>query len=150
MILDYFGGSGTTAHAVINLNRQDGGRRQFILVEMGKHLDTVLLPRLKKVTFTPSWADGKPTALASPNEAKTSPGIIKIIRLESYEDALNNLVPGRTAKQDDLLASTEAQGAGSPQGALHAPLHAGCGDARQPVASERQGVLPTRPPTSSR
>ena len=111
MILDYFGGSGTTAHAVINLNRQDGGRRQFILVEMGKHLDTVLLPRLKKVTFTPSWADGKPTALASPNEAKTSPGIIKIIRLESYEDALNNLVPGRTAKQDDLLASTEAQGA---------------------------------------
>ena len=48
MILDYFGGSGTTAHAVINLNREDGGRRQFILVEMGKHLDTVLLPRLKR------------------------------------------------------------------------------------------------------
>lgn len=110
-ILDYFGGSGTSAHAVINLNREDGGRRQFILVEMGEHLDTVLLPRLKKVTFTPNWADGKPTSFASPDEAKASPGIIKIIRLESYEDALNNLVPRRTAKQDDLLASTEAQGA---------------------------------------
>jgi adenine-specific DNA-methyltransferase len=110
-ILDYFAGSGTSAHAVINLNREDGGRRQFILVEMGKHLDTVLLPRLKKVTFTPNWADGKPTAFASPDEAKTSPGIIKIIRLESYEDALNNLVPSRSARQDDLLASAEAQGA---------------------------------------
>ncbi len=32
MILDYFGGSGTTAHAVARLNRQDGGRRQCILV----------------------------------------------------------------------------------------------------------------------
>ena len=78
---------------------------------MGKHIDTVLLPRLKKITFTPSWADGKPTAFASPEEAKASPGIIKIIRLESYEDALNNLVPRRTARQDDLLTSAEAQGA---------------------------------------
>jgi adenine-specific DNA-methyltransferase len=110
VILDYFGGSGTSAHAVINLNREDAGRRQFILVEMGKHLDTVLLPRLKKVTFTPSWADGKPTAFASPEEAKTSPDIIKIIRLESYEDTINNLVPRRSARQDDLLASAEAQG----------------------------------------
>jgi len=110
-VLDYFGGSGTSAHAVINLNREDGGHRQFILVEVGKHLDTVLLPRIKKVTFTPNWADGKPTAFASPDEAKASPGVIKIIRLESYEDALNNLVPRRTTKQDDLLASAEAQGA---------------------------------------
>ncbi|TJV94233.1 MAG: site-specific DNA-methyltransferase [Mesorhizobium sp.] len=110
-ILDYFSGSGTTGHAVINLNREDGGRRQFILVEMGKHVDTVVLPRLKKVTFTPNWTDGKPTTFASSDEAKASPGIIKVIRLESYEDALNNLVSRRTAKQDDLLASTEAQGA---------------------------------------
>jgi adenine-specific DNA-methyltransferase len=110
-VLDYFGGSGTTAHAVINLNREDGGRRQFILVEMGKHLDTVLLPRLKKVTFTPNWADGKPAAFASPDEANASLGILKIIRLESYEDALNNLAPRRSARQEDLLASAEAQGA---------------------------------------
>jgi adenine-specific DNA-methyltransferase len=111
LILDYFGGSGTTAHAVINLNRKNGGRRKFILVEMGLHFETVLLPRLKKVAFTPNWAEGKPTAFASPDEAKASPGIIKIVRLESYEDALNNLVPRRSPKQDDLLASAEAQGA---------------------------------------
>jgi adenine-specific DNA-methyltransferase len=109
-ILDYFGGSGTSGHAVINLNREDGGRRQFILVEMGNHLDTVILPRLKKVTFTPNWSNGKPAAFASPEEVKASPDIIKIIRLESYEDALNNLVSRRTAEQKDLLATPEAQG----------------------------------------
>src|SRR5690606_8171263 len=45
MVLDYFAGSGTTGHAVINLNREDGGRRKFILVEMADYFDTVLLPR---------------------------------------------------------------------------------------------------------
>jgi adenine-specific DNA-methyltransferase len=35
--LDYFAGSGTTAHAVINLNRVDGGRRKFILTEMADY-----------------------------------------------------------------------------------------------------------------
>jgi adenine-specific DNA-methyltransferase len=111
LILDYFGGSGTTGHAVINLNRKNGGRRKFILVEMGAHFETVLLPRLKKVTFTPHWSDGKPSAFGSPDEVKNSPCIIKIIRLESYEDALNNLVPRRSTRQDDLLALAEAQGA---------------------------------------
>ncbi|MCF6192446.1 MAG: DUF559 domain-containing protein, partial [Candidatus Hydrothermae bacterium] len=60
IILDYFAGSGTTGHAVINLNREDGGRRKFILVEMGEYFDTVLLPRIKKVTFAPEWKNGRP------------------------------------------------------------------------------------------
>ncbi len=50
-ILDYFAGSGTTGHAVINLNREDGGRRKYILVEMGDYFDTVLRPRITKVIF---------------------------------------------------------------------------------------------------
>jgi len=111
MILDYFGGSGTTAHAVINLNREDGGGRRFTLVEMGKHFDSIVVPRVKKVTFTPNWSDGKPQGSATSEEAVKSPGIVKIVRLESYEDALNNLVPRRSPQQDDLLASAEAQGA---------------------------------------
>lgn len=90
-ILDYFAGSGTTGHAVINLNREDGGRRKFILVEMAHYFDTVLLPRIKKVTFTPEWEDGKPKRMATAEEAARSPRIVKVIRLESYEDALNNL-----------------------------------------------------------
>jgi adenine-specific DNA-methyltransferase len=93
IVLDYFAGSGTTGHAVINLNREDGGRRKFILVEMADYFDTVLLPRLKKVTFSPEWKDGKPKRVATAEEAERGPLIIKVIRLESYEDALNNLLP---------------------------------------------------------
>ena len=91
VVLDFFAGSGTTGHAVINLNREDGGRRKFILVEMAQYFDTVLLPRIKKVTFTPEWKDGKPKRMATQEEAERSPRIVKVIRLESYEDALNNL-----------------------------------------------------------
>lgn len=91
VVLDYFAGSGTTGHAVINLNREDGGRRRFILVEMGEYFDTVLLPRIKKVTFTPEWKDGKPKRLATSEEFERGPRIVKVIRLESYEDALNNI-----------------------------------------------------------
>jgi adenine-specific DNA-methyltransferase len=89
--LDFFAGSGTTGHAIINLNREDGGRRKFILVEMADYFDTVLLPRLKKVAFTPEWKDGKPVRQSTEAEAERSPRIVKYIRLESYEDALNNI-----------------------------------------------------------
>jgi len=110
LVVDYFGGSGTTGHAIINLNRKDGGRRKVILVEMGDYFDTVLLPRIKKVTFTPEWKDGKPKRLATPEEADRSPRIVKIVRLESYEDALNNLETRRTDRQQLLLGTAEAQG----------------------------------------
>jgi adenine-specific DNA-methyltransferase len=111
VVVDHFGGSGTTGHAVINLNREDGGRRKFILVEMGDYFDTVLLPRIKKVTYTPEWKDGKPKRLATSEEAERSPRIVKVIRLESYEDTLNNLDLRRTTQQDDLLNLAVAQGA---------------------------------------
>ena len=110
-VLDFFGGSGTTGHSVINLNREDGGRRKFILVEMGDYFDTVLLPRIKKVTFTPEWTEGKPKRVATPEEAERSPRIVKVIRLESYEDSLNNLETRRTENQQLLLDAAEAQGA---------------------------------------
>jgi adenine-specific DNA-methyltransferase len=60
---------------------------------MADYFDTVLLPRLKKVTFSPEWKDGKPKRVATAEEAERGPRIIKVIRLESYEDALNNLLP---------------------------------------------------------
>jgi len=91
MVFDFFAGSGTTGHAVINLNREDSGQRKFILVEMGQYFDTVLLPRIKKITFTPEWKDGKPKRMATREEAERSPRIVKYIRLESFEDALNNI-----------------------------------------------------------
>ena len=49
IILDFFAGSGTTAHAVLELNREDSGNRQFILVEQMDSVETVILPRIQKV-----------------------------------------------------------------------------------------------------
>lgn len=51
LVLDFFAGSGTTGHAVLDLNRQDGGNRHFILCtnNEGKIAETVCYPRLKNV-----------------------------------------------------------------------------------------------------
>jgi len=85
IVLDYFAGSGTTAHAVINLNRQDNGKRKYILVEMADYFDTVLMPRIKKVVFSDKWKDGK---------MQNGQGIshfIKYYSLEQYEDTLRKV-----------------------------------------------------------
>lgn len=49
IILDSFAGSGTTAHAVLNLNKQDSGNRKFILVEMEDYANTITSERVKRV-----------------------------------------------------------------------------------------------------
>lgn len=49
IILDSFAGSGTTAHAVLNLNKQDGGNRKFILVEMEDYANTITAERVRRV-----------------------------------------------------------------------------------------------------
>ncbi len=97
IILDYFAGSGTTAHAVINLNREDGGNRKYILVEMGEYFNTVLKPRIMKVVYSKDWKDGKPVS------REGSSHIFKYMKLESYDDTLDNLIVKRTADQDQAL-----------------------------------------------
>nr|WP_295949935.1 site-specific DNA-methyltransferase [uncultured Agathobaculum sp.] len=49
LILDSFSGSGTTAHAVLNMNKADGGNRKFILVEMMDYADSITAERVKRV-----------------------------------------------------------------------------------------------------
>ncbi|AEV27684.1 adenine specific DNA methylase Mod [Azospira oryzae PS] len=49
LILDSFGGSGTTAHAVLKLNAQDGGNRRFILCEMMDYAETITAERIRRV-----------------------------------------------------------------------------------------------------
>ena len=85
VVLDYFGGSGTTAHSVIDLNKKDNGRRFFILVEMGEYFDKVTRPRIEKVIYSPDWKDGKPVSRQGISQC------FKYMRLEQYEDTLNNL-----------------------------------------------------------
>ena len=89
IVLDYFGGSGTTAHAVINLNREDNGNRKYILMEQGEYFDSVLKPRVQKVIFAKEWKDGKPQADNGAFGGVSQ--IVKVLKLESYEDTLNNL-----------------------------------------------------------
>lgn len=84
-ILDYFAGSGTTGHATIKLNREDGGKRKYILVEMGTYFNTVTRPRIAKVIYTDNWKGGKPQNIKGISQ------VVKYQVLESYEDALNNL-----------------------------------------------------------
>lgn len=102
--LDYFAGSGTTAHAVINLNREDGGNRKYILVEMGAYFGTVTKPRVQKVIYSEDWKDGKPVS------RKGSSHAFKYLRLESYEDTLNNLALRKSAEQQTLLGLNDTFG----------------------------------------
>lgn len=98
LVLDYFGGSATTAHAVIDLNRKDSGRRKYIVVEQGDYFDTVIKPRVQKVVFSEDWKNGKAQSLDT--------GIshaFKVIKLESYEDTLNNINLQREGAQQSLL-----------------------------------------------
>jgi adenine-specific DNA-methyltransferase len=67
-----------------------------------------LLPRLRKAAYASEWNNARPTR----RDAGAS-FLWKYVRLESYEDTLNNLFPRRTAKQNDLLSTAEAQGADS-------------------------------------
>ena len=97
-IIDYFAGSGTTGHAVINLNREDNGRRKYVLVEVGHHFDTVLLPRIKKIVYSPDWKDGQPVSRSGSTQC------FKYIRMESYEDTLDGLeLTPPSDKQRSLL-----------------------------------------------
>lgn len=102
--LDYFAGSGTTAHAVIDLNREDNGDRKYILVEQGQYFETVIKPRLQKVVFSAEWTSEKPTA---PDTGISH--CFKVLKLESYEDTLNNLQLRRTSAQGDLLNTLPQQ-----------------------------------------
>ncbi|MFQ5788198.1 MAG: DNA methyltransferase, partial [Thermodesulfobacteriota bacterium] len=94
IVLDFFAGSGTTAHAVMDLNKEDDGKRKYILVEMANYFDTILIPRLKKLCYSFSWKGGKP---------QDGDGISQFFKyqvLEQYEDTLDNieLTPNKTAQ----------------------------------------------------
>ena len=57
IILDSFAGSGTTAHAVLNMNKADGGHRKFILVELMDYADSITAERVKRVIH--GYGEGK-------------------------------------------------------------------------------------------
>ena len=97
IVLDYFAGSGTTGHAVINLNRKDNKKRKYIMAEMGRCFHIVTKPRIQKIIYSKDWKDGKPVSREGISHA------FKYIYLESYEDTLNNLIFREDTVRDKAL-----------------------------------------------
>jgi adenine-specific DNA-methyltransferase len=82
IILDYHTGSGTTAHAVLELNKEDGGNRNFILVEQMDYINTVTCPRVQKVMKQQSSGDFVYLELAKWNEEAKE----KILKAKSLSE----------------------------------------------------------------
>lgn len=108
VVLDYYAGSGTTGHAVIEMNRIDGCRRKYLLMEQGDYLEAVIKSRIQKAVFARDWKGGRPVG----DRAGISHAF-KVVKIESYEDALGNLDLHRTQTQGDLLESNDARKAGA-------------------------------------
>ena len=94
-VLEFFLGSGTTCAVAHKL------QRRWIGVEMGAQFHSVVVPRMKLVFH------GAPSRISESVKWRGG-GALKYLRLESYEDALNNLKMQRTKEQSDLLNSDSA------------------------------------------
>jgi adenine-specific DNA-methyltransferase len=103
-VLDFFAGSGTTAHAVIQLNRERNMENKYILCDMGEHLFEVAKPRIQKLVYTGEWDDG------IPENRNGASHMIKYVSLESYEDALNNISLEEPTSPQQTLVEEEMDG----------------------------------------
>ena len=86
IVMDCFCGSGTTGHAAINQGRK-GKMHKYILCDVNYYFDILPKPRIEKVIYSEDWKDGKPISRKGISQC------FKYIRLEQYEDTLNNLQP---------------------------------------------------------
>lgn len=103
LVLDCFAGSGTTAHGLINLNREYNLSNSYILIEQSDNVHKAIKPRIQKVIYSSDWLNGKPT-----NPESGISHCLKVVKLESYEDTLNNLELVRKGAQQTLLAEQQA------------------------------------------
>ncbi|MBN1968182.1 MAG: site-specific DNA-methyltransferase [Candidatus Delongbacteria bacterium] len=84
VVLDYFGGSGTTVHAIMKYNYNNTSKIKVLLIEMGEHFNTTVIPRVKKIMFSSEWIKG------SPDNSYGYGGFFKYFELEQYEETLAN------------------------------------------------------------
>lgn len=102
LILDFFAGSATTSHAIHNLCRKENVCRKYILCDMANYFNSVTKTRTIKTIYSKDWHDGKPVSRQGISHC------FKYIRLEQYEDTLNNLAikkDGFEFKDDDFHES---------------------------------------------
>jgi len=116
VVLDSFAGSGTTGHAVLNLNKQDGGDRKFILIEMQDYAENITAERVKRVINGYSNKEGTGGSfeyyelgenlfVGENNEyLNEAVGIEKIRNYIWYSETRDFLVPSnQNSKEDTLL-----------------------------------------------
>ena len=96
VIVDYFAGSGSTGHAIIEHNRKHPDSNwKYLLAEIGEYFEEKTKRRMVNVTYSSDWKDGKPTSRNGVSQC------FKYIRLEQYEDTLNNLEVNDSFGQGD-------------------------------------------------
>ena len=132
IVLDFFAGSGTTAHAVLNLNEQDEGARQFILCEQMDYVETVTRERVRKVIEQNGGDDFIYCELLKYNEAfmeyiqaaKTSEELVQIWREMAEGSFLNWYVNPSMPEEavDDFIALGKEAGGLEKQKHLLAEL----------------------------
>lgn len=88
LVIDFFAGSGTTAHAVLQMNANSDTNTKFLVVEVNKYFEAVTLPRIKKVSASLDWEDGAAEKLSGPG------AFLRVQALEQYDDTLESLDTG--------------------------------------------------------
>jgi adenine-specific DNA-methyltransferase len=102
VVLDFFSGSGTTAHAIIGINRDGVGNLKYVCVENGASFDSIIMPRVGKNTYSSDWKNAKPLKVDGISSCT------KYLRLESYEDACDNLALVRSETQQAVIDQAPA------------------------------------------
>jgi len=124
IILDSFAGSGTTAHAVLDLNKEDGGNRKFILVECEDYADKITAERVRRVikgiktakdeklkkglggTFS-YFELGEPIEMESILEGKKLPDYMELARYIFYTATGEEFVPDKVKKNKNFIGESK-------------------------------------------
>lgn len=124
IVLDSFAGSGTTAHAVLDLNREDGGDRKFILVECEDYADRTTAERVRRVIKgTPKAKDdklkkglggsfsyfelGKPIEMESILEGRNLPSYIDLARYVFYTATGDEFLPEKVNEDKHFIGASK-------------------------------------------
>ncbi len=101
LVIDFFAGSGTTAHAVLQMNAASDTSTRFLVVEVNKYFEAVTLPRIKKVVAALVWNGGAAQAVTGPG------AFVRVQAFEQYDDTLESLSVG-SGESGNLFAGPEA------------------------------------------
>jgi adenine-specific DNA-methyltransferase len=107
IVLDSFAGSGTTAHAVLDLNKKDGGNRKFILIEMMDYADTITAERVKRVMTGYPYKGKKEEEIYSkkltPRNIANGEKLLAEAQAKADEEAKNYTKVSKPKIQDNCL-----------------------------------------------